>query len=97
MGVTYEEWSNDKIREMVPVYELKEHWPVKRPEDPEFFTESDTMLEGGIFCPEGGYMSDPALSAHNIMRATEAKGGEFMFNAEVVEIRTADGRTAGVT
>ena len=29
MGVKYEEWSVEKITEMVPVYELGEHWPVK--------------------------------------------------------------------
>jgi len=55
------------------------------------------MLEGAIFCPEGGYVNDPALSAHNIMRAAEAKGGEFMFNAEVVDIRSENGKVTGIT
>jgi len=55
------------------------------------------MLEGGIFCPEGGYVNDPTLAAHNIMRAAESKGGEFMFNAEVVDIRSADGKVVGIT
>jgi glycine/D-amino acid oxidase-like deaminating enzyme len=55
------------------------------------------MLEGALFCPEGGYVNDPALSAHNIMRAAEAKGAEFMFNAEVVKIRAAEGKVQGIT
>jgi sarcosine oxidase subunit beta len=97
VGVTYEEWSVEKVKEMVPVYDLHENWPVRRPEDPEFFDEPDKMLEGALFCPEGGYMSDPALSSHNIMRATEAKGGEFMFNAEVVEVRSKENQVLGVT
>ena len=81
VGVSYEEWSIEKVKEMVPVYDLHENWPVRRPEDPDFFNEPTKMLEGALFCPEGGYVNDPALSAHNIMRATEANGGEFLFSA----------------
>ena len=54
-------------------------------------------LAGAIFIPESGYISDPQLSTHNLQRAAEAKGGEFLFNAEVVDIRTKSGRVAGVT
>jgi sarcosine oxidase subunit beta len=97
VGVAYEEWSIAKIQEMVPVYDLHEFWPVRRPEDPHFFDEPKKILEGALFCPEGGYMSDPALSTHNIMRAAEARGAEFQFNAEVVEIRSRDNRVLGVT
>jgi len=97
VGVEYEEWDNDKIKEMVPVVDLHEHWPVRRPEDPKFFDESDKMLDGGIFCPEGGYVNDPALSAHNIMRAAEAKGATFIFNAEVTDVRSEGGKVTGIT
>ncbi|MCP4693506.1 MAG: FAD-binding oxidoreductase [Desulfobacterales bacterium] len=97
VGVTYEEWGNDKIKEMVPVMELKEFWPVKRPEDSSFFDEPEKDLQGAVFCPEGGYMNDPALSAHNIMRAAEAKGAEFVFNAEVVAVRSRDKKVLGIT
>ena len=97
VGVKYEEWDNDKIREMVPVYELYEHWPVRRPEDPEFYNESTKELEGAIFCPEGGYVSDAQLSVHNVQRAAEKYGGEFMYSAEVVAIRSKDNKVLGVT
>ena len=97
VGVQYEEWSNEKVKEMVPVYDMHEFWPVRRPEDPEFFAEPTKMLEGALFCPEGGYVNDPVLSAHNIMRAAEARGAEFMFNAEVVDIRSQDNQVLGVT
>ncbi|PIE61306.1 MAG: FAD-dependent oxidoreductase [Desulfobacterales bacterium] len=97
VGVKYEEWDNDTIKEKIPVADLHEHWPVRRPEDPKFFDESDKMIEGGIFCPEGGYVNDPALSAHNIMRAAEAKGATFKFNAEVVDVRTENGKVKGIT
>ena len=97
IGVKYEELTIEKIKEMVPVADLHEFWPVRRPEDPKFYDEPTKTLEGAIFCPEGGYVNDPTLSSHNIMRAAEAKGATFLFNAEVVDIRTKDGRTAGIT
>ncbi|OQY02177.1 MAG: FAD-binding oxidoreductase [Desulfobacteraceae bacterium 4572_123] len=97
VGVKYEEWSIEKVKEVAAVYELDEFWPVRRPEDPHFFDEPVKKLEGALFCPEGGYMSDPALSAHNIMRAAEAKGSEFLFKAEVVDIRSKDGQAVGIT
>jgi len=97
VGVQYEEWDLDQIKAAAPVYELDEFWPVRRPEDPSFFDDPAKKLEGALFCPEGGYMSDPALSAHNIMRAAEVHGAKFMFNAEVVDVRAADSRVAGIT
>jgi sarcosine oxidase subunit beta len=97
VGVEYKELTNEEILEMVPVLDLHEFWPVKRPEDPAFWDEPTKMLEGALFCPEGGYVNDPALSAHNIMRAAEAKGADFMFNAEVVKIRAAEGKVQGIT
>jgi len=97
VGVKYEQWDVEKIKEMVPAYDMHEFWPVRRPEDPEFFTEPTRMLEGGLFCPEGGYVNDPALSAHNIMRAAEARGAEFIFSTEVVDVRSNNHQVLGVT
>lgn len=97
VGVQHEDWDNTKIIEMVPVINMMEYWPVRRPEDPEFFNEPAKELEGALFCPEGGYVNDPALSVHNIMRAAEQKGAEFMFKVEVVEIRTENNRVKGIT
>ncbi len=97
VGVKYEELTIEQVKEKASVYELKECWPVKRPEDPSFFDEPTKMLEGALFCPEGGYVSDPALSAHNIMRAAEAKGAEFIFNAEVIAVRSDADKVSGIT
>ena len=44
-----------------------------------------------------GYISDPQLATHNVQRAAEAKGGAFLFNSEITEVRRAGGRVAGVT
>ncbi len=98
VGVDYEEWSTAKVKEMVPIYDMHEYWPVTRPEEDEhFFDPRDKELEGAIFCPGGGYMSDPRLSTHNVQIAAQAKGAEFLFKAEVVEIRQKNDRVKGIT
>ena len=81
----------------MPIYDPHRFWPVRPMDDPAFGETSGETLEGAIFTPYSSYVIDPQLSAHNVQRATEAKGGEFLFNAEVVEIRMAQGRVAGVT
>ncbi|MCF8104736.1 MAG: FAD-binding oxidoreductase, partial [Desulfohalobiaceae bacterium] len=97
VGVAYEELDNAKVEEMVPVINMWEYWPVKRPEDPAFFDPPTQKLEGALFCPEGGYVNDPALSTHNIMRAAEKYGAEFMFNVEVVDVRSENNKVKGIT
>jgi sarcosine oxidase subunit beta len=81
----------------MPIYDPHRFWPVRPMDDPAFGLTSGETLEGAIFTPYSSYVIDPQLSAHNVQRATEAKDGEFLFNAEVVEIRMAQGRMTGVT
>ena len=56
----------------------------------------DHQIGSVVFSPAAGYVTDPQLASHNLQRAAEAKGGEFLFNAEVSRIRIEDGRVAGV-
>ena len=97
LGIEWEDWDADKLCHEMPIYDPHRFWPVRLMDDPAFGETSGETLEGAIFTPHSGYVSDPQLSTHNVQRATEAKGGEFLFNAEVVEIRKAQGRVAGVT
>ena len=53
-------------------------------------------IEGGVFFRTAGYVTDPALSAHNLQRAAEAHGSRFRFGATVAGILTEAGRVAGV-
>ncbi len=97
IGVPYEEWDLDTLAEKMPLYTHDSFWPVTRPEDEDFWQEPTDKLEGAIYTPDSGYVSDPQLATHNVMRAVENYGGEFLFNKEVVEIRQADGQVMGVT
>jgi sarcosine oxidase, subunit beta len=97
LGVEYEEWDNKTLVEKIPVYSTDAFWPPKRPDDPHFWDDAQAELDGAIFTPGSGYVNDPQLSTHNLQRAAEAKGGEFMFRAAVGDIRRENGRVQGVT
>ncbi|MEM6462443.1 MAG: FAD-dependent oxidoreductase [Pseudomonadota bacterium] len=96
LSIPYERWDSDRIHEKLPIYDLKSYWPPKRMDDPEFGHPGDGRVQGGVFFPTAGYVTDPQLSTHNLQRATEAVGGAFVFNRSVVELLTESGRVSGV-
>jgi len=97
IGVPYEIWDAKKVKEHVPGISLGRHAPPKRADDEAFFAEPTESLPNAVYSPAAGYISDPQLATHNLQRAAEAKGAEFVFNTEVADVRTADGRVLGVT
>lgn len=97
LGVAYEELDLEGIKKKMPLLDTHRYFPAKLPEDPGFGQPTGPAVAGAIYIPESGYMSDPQLSTHNVQRAVEARGGEFLFNAEVIAIRKHQGRVAGVT
>ena len=96
LGVPFEEWDAAKIREKLPIYDTRRYGPPRLMSDEEFGEPSGGELAGGVFWPTAGYISDPQLSTHNLQRGAEAKGSEFLFGREVVEIRREAGRIRGV-
>ena len=62
----------------MPYYDAHRFWPPSRPSDDSFWEPSTTVLDGAIYTPDSGYMSDPALATHNLQRAAEAAGGRFV-------------------
>ncbi len=96
LNIPYEEWDQARILSRLPHYNLEKFWPAKRPDDEGFGQSSSGNISGGVFFPTGGYVTDPALSAHNLQRAAEAKGANFLFNSRVAGILTEAGRVSGV-
>ena len=97
LGIPWQDWDVAKLAEKMPIYDLHQFTPVRHPDDPGFGEPSAELVAGAVFFPNAGYVSDPQLATHNVQRAAEAGGGEFRFNAEIVEIRRDGGRVAGVT
>jgi sarcosine oxidase subunit beta len=96
LKIPYEEWSADEIRKRLPKYDLRCFSPAKRLDDPAFGEPTGGAITGGVFFPTAGYVTDPALSSHNLQRSAEARGARFRFRSTVTEILTAGGRVAGV-
>ena len=97
LGIPYEEWDAATMQAKLPAYDLHRFFPVRRPDDEGFGEPSEALVEGAVFFPRAGYVSDPQLATHNIQRAAEARGGSFRFNTTVTALRKADGKVQGVT
>ncbi len=96
LNIPVEEWSADKIRTKLPIYSTDSFAPAKRMDHPEFGQSNGETLEGGVFWPLAGYVTDPALSAQNLMAAAQQHGAKVQMGAEVTEILQDNGRVTGV-
>jgi len=96
-GIEYEELDPSGIKKRFPFIDTRKYGPPKIADDPEFGQPTGDAIAGAIYIPESGYINDPQLSTHNVQVATEAKGGEFLFKSEVVDIRKKSGRVCGIT
>ncbi|MEX2518679.1 MAG: FAD-dependent oxidoreductase [Paracoccaceae bacterium] len=96
IGAPYEHWGPERIHQRFPFFDLRHYSPPKRPDQDGFAEPTGGELQGAMFFPCGGYVTDPALAAQNAEFAARNHGAEFLFNAEVAEILTENGRAAGV-
>ncbi len=96
LKIPYELWNPEKIKSILPIVDVHRFSPVKPPTDKNFGSHKDEILEGSVFFPTAGYINDPQLSAHNLQRAAEIKGGTFLFNSTVEKILKKNDRAAGV-
>jgi sarcosine oxidase subunit beta len=92
----FEEWDNDRITERLRIYDLGSYAPARRLDDPAFGTPNGGTMDGAVLWPNGGYVTDPALSAQNLLDAARQHGAEVRLGVEVAEILQADGRVKGV-
>jgi sarcosine oxidase subunit beta len=95
VGVPYEEWDANMLRERVPVIDTGRYWPPKRIDDQAFFDDATEEL-GALFMPDAGFIDDPQLAAHNLIFAAHRLGATTMFNAVVTSVIRENDRVAGV-
>jgi len=96
LHVVYQELDAAGIRDKLSFVDTRGYGPPVLPADERFGEPTEDSVAGAVYIPESGFINDPQLSVHNVQRACEASGGEFLFNAEVVEILQPAGRVAGV-
>jgi sarcosine oxidase subunit beta len=96
LGCPFEEWDAARIAARLPVYDLAGYFPPKRMDDPGFGEPTGGALRGAVYWPQGGYVTDPALSAQNLAHAAKAKGAAFRLGVTVTGILREGGRVKGV-
>ncbi|MEL6233921.1 MAG: FAD-dependent oxidoreductase [Pseudomonadota bacterium] len=96
LGIPMEIWDAGEIERRLPVYALDSFAPARRQDDPEFGSSNGGRIDGAVFWPNGGYVTDPALSAQNLMAAAQQHGAQLRLGAEVVEILQSGGAVTGV-
>ncbi|MDJ0684687.1 MAG: FAD-dependent oxidoreductase [Alphaproteobacteria bacterium] len=96
LHIPYEVWSAEAVMRRLPVYEMKRYWPAKRMDDTGFGEPTGGTVSGGVFFPTAGYVTDPALSAQNLMDAAIRHGARARYGARVTAILQENGAAAGV-
>ncbi len=96
LNCPFEEWTADEIQQRLPIYSMDSFAPARRMDDPEFGQPNGRQMDGAVYWPQAGYVTDPALSAQNLMDAAKLHGAEVRTGAEVVEILQNGGRVSGV-
>jgi sarcosine oxidase subunit beta len=96
LHVIYRELDAEGIRKLLPVVDTRQFGPPTLSSDARFGQSTGEAIRGALYIPESGLISDPKQSVHNVQVAGEAAGGEYLFNAEVVDILKKDDRCAGV-
>ena len=97
VGVDFEMWDLDRVKQKVPIYADWDYSPPRRPEDETFFDRPIRKLNRAIYTPSSGYINDSQLAAHNLQVAAESRGSRFRYKSQVVEIRRSGTKIIGVT
>ena len=95
VGVPYECWDAETIRQRVPGLDPGRYGPPKPVTDEAFWADADGEL-GAYFTPDGGFVDDPQLATRNLIAAAKLRGAEIQLREEVVAILQKKGRVQGV-
>jgi sarcosine oxidase subunit beta len=88
VGVPYDDIGQAALRDFLPGADLRRFGPPRRIDGSE--------IEGAIFCPTGGYVTDPQQATRHIAHAVTLEGGRFLFGSRIVAISQAGGHVTGV-
>ena len=96
LNCPFEELTADQVKARFPIYDLHSFAPAKRMDDPAFGQPNGAHMGGAVFWPNGGYVTDPALSAQNLLAAAQQHGAQVRGGVEVTEILQSGGRVTGI-
>lgn len=97
VGVPFTDVGPSELPEWLPGADLRQFSPARRIDDPQFGETAGEPITGAMFCPTGGYISDPQLATAQIAQAVQRAGGHFRFNDTVLAIHQSGGEITGLT
>lgn len=97
VGVPFTDVAASDLAEWLPGADLRQFSPARRIDDPQFGETAGDPITGAMFCPTGGYVSDPQLATAQIAQAVEQAGGHFRFNDTVLAVHQSAGKITGLT
>ena len=95
VGIDYEIWDSKDLAARVPGIDVGKYWPPKSIGDAGFWEDAKEQI-GALYTSDGGYISDPSLSAVNLADAAKRHGAHFRFKEEIVAILKSESRVLGV-
>jgi sarcosine oxidase subunit beta len=95
LAIPYEVLSAAAIRARFPYLSAERFYPPRAPADERFWADASGEL-GGFFTPQGGFVDDPGLAAHNLWAAATASGATSVFRTRVTGIRRDEAAVTGV-
>ncbi|MDJ0777447.1 MAG: FAD-dependent oxidoreductase, partial [Gammaproteobacteria bacterium] len=96
LDIPIEQWDAATISERLPIYSLDSFSPAKRMSQDGFGESNGQRIDGAVFWPLAGYVTDPALSSQNLAAAAKQHGAQFRLGATVSEILQDGGKVRGV-
>ena len=96
LGVRYEDLDRHELERRFPWLDARRFGPPARMDDERFWAEPAGFIDGAVWMPEGGYVTDPMLAARNLADAAARRGGTFLYGRTVVDVLRRSDRVAGV-
>jgi sarcosine oxidase subunit beta len=96
VGVPYDDVDEAGLRAFLPGADLRQFGPPRRIDDEAFGETDGGEIAGGVFCPTGGYVTDPQQATRHIARAVTQEGGKFLFGSRLTAILQENDRVTGI-
>ncbi len=96
LGVPYQDLDRQELERRFSYLDTRRFGPPARMDEARFWAEPESFIEGAIWMPEGGYVTDPTLAARNLADAASTRGGKFLFGRSVVSVLQEGNRVTGV-
>ncbi len=96
LGVPYQDLDRPGLERRFPYLDARRFGPPSRMDDERFWADPAGYVDGAVWMPQGGYVTDPMLAARNLADAAASLGGTFLYGRTVTGVLREGDRVAGV-